>query len=86
MSEIHLFLLYIERKKIFDGLITPITLILFGFTRFLVDFFRYYEEDQYFNLLFLKLTVNQLISIFIILGSIIIFIILKKTKLIPNNI
>ncbi len=74
-------LIWIDKRDNFDGLLLSLFLILYGISRFVVDFFRYYEEQMY---LFEGLQFNQIISLcLIIIGLLILLIkgnVIKKSK------
>jgi phosphatidylglycerol:prolipoprotein diacylglycerol transferase len=57
-------LFVMDRKRYFDGFIFAAFLILFGVSRFTVDFFRYYEGQMF---IIDGLQVNQIISIILFL-------------------
>ncbi len=65
------FVLFLERKRLKDGSLFAITLILYALFRFLIDFVRYYED--YANFL-----TNQLIAISLIIFGIILYIRFQK--------
>ena len=69
-------LLFLERYKKFDGFLLYLFFILYGISRFTVDFFRYYENSMVlFQLGDFSISVNQGISIFmILLGGTLIYI------------
>jgi len=60
---IFLLLLAIERKRPPAGVLFGSLLALYAPARFIVDFFRYYEPEQYLHLGSVSLTNNQLICI-----------------------
>lgn len=70
-------LILIERRKPFDGFIFLFYLMVASLVRFLVDFTRYYEPENV-----VILTINQWISIgvFIISGTILVYLMLKGRK------
>jgi phosphatidylglycerol---prolipoprotein diacylglyceryl transferase len=61
---IFLILILLDRKKHFDGFLFSWLCILYGTARFIVDFFRYYEDSA---IVAGGLTDNQMISIALIL-------------------
>jgi len=75
-------LLFIERWKKFDGFLLYCFLGLYGLSRLIVDFYRYYEESMViFRLGNLSISLNQGISIFMFLaGSLLIIYNLRKLK------
>jgi len=62
-------LVFLDRKKHRDGVIVAWFLVMYGISRFLVDFVRYYEECVQFSLLSFRLTVNQGISLGMLLAG-----------------
>ncbi len=79
---IFLALIYIDRYKKFDGLIFYSFLVLYSIDRFVIDFFRYYEEEMIFYTLGkLNFSVNQGITILLfITGSSLILLNYFKNK------
>ena len=70
--------LYFKRSKHYTpGTAYPITFAIYSVTRFISEFFRYYENPRQRDILF-SMTFWQLICIFVILVSIFCVIILKK--------
>ncbi len=71
-------LMWIDRKKSFDGLLMGIFLILYGISRFTVDFFRYYESQM---VIFAGLDFNQIVSLLMFLSGILIILVrLRKPR------
>ncbi len=68
---IFLILLWLERRKLPDGALMSIFLILYGISRFTVDFFRYYESQMF---IFNGLDFNQIISLVMIMAGAIILV------------
>jgi phosphatidylglycerol:prolipoprotein diacylglycerol transferase len=66
-------LLKIEQKKPFDGFIFLFYMFFASLIRFLVDFTRYYEPENVYIL-----TINQWISIAIMVTSVVIYFILRR--------
>ncbi|MGH1363012.1 MAG: prolipoprotein diacylglyceryl transferase [Calditrichia bacterium] len=60
-------LLILERRGTFDGQLTGIFLVLYGISRFSVDFFRYYESQMF---LFAGIEFNQIVSFVMFVGGI----------------
>lgn len=75
-------LLLVEKHKKFDGFLFFLFLILYGLSRFLVDFVRYY--DNYFGEFFgVNITINQVISLaMIVVGTT--FLVINNSKLKKN--
>ncbi len=68
-------LLLIDRKKPYDGFTFGSLCILYGVARFIVDFFRYYEDSAFVAG---GLTNNQVISFLLILTGIVIIAVRRK--------
>ncbi len=69
-------LLYINRYKIFDGFIFYFFLILYSIHRFIIDFFRYYEEEMVlFTIDEVNFSVNQGITVLFFLMGVTLFIV-----------
>ena len=62
-------LMWLNARKSFDGALTAAFLILYGISRFTVDFFRFYESQMQIGFLDL----NQIISLLMIAGGVFIF-------------
>jgi len=83
ISTFDLFLIFlilwnIRTKKIFNGFIFALFIGLYGFHRFIVDFFRHYSE----NALILRiLSLSQVLSIIMMLTSIVVILIGYRKKL-----
>jgi len=72
-------LVVVDKKKYFDGLITGLGFIMYGISRFFFVFVRYYEDVDMVSFGFFEITINQLISIGMILfGSVLIIVLQKK--------
>jgi phosphatidylglycerol:prolipoprotein diacylglycerol transferase len=77
-------LLLLERYKKFDGFLLYCFFILYGVSRFIVDFFRYYENSMVIG--GLSISVNQGISLLmIILGIILVIMSLANLKKAKNS-
>lgn len=77
-------LLLLERWKKFDGFLLFSFLILYGIARFIVDFYRYYEESMVlFSIGNQPISLNQGISFLMILigGILIIYNLIKMKKI-----
>ena len=72
---IFLLLLLVEKKKTFDGFTFSFLCIFYGIARFIVDFFRYYEPSAFVGRV---LTINQVISLGLIVAGIVMLIILRS--------
>ncbi|MBN1164023.1 MAG: prolipoprotein diacylglyceryl transferase [Candidatus Krumholzibacteriota bacterium] len=64
-------LFLLERKKSFDGFTFGFLCVFYGAARFIVDFFRFYEDSAMIGG---KLTNNQVISAGVIVGGVLILI------------
>ena len=65
------FLLWLERKYYFEGLIISVFLILYGISRFVVDFFRHYESQMF---LIGNLQFNQIVSLLMLLSGVVLLV------------
>jgi len=63
--------LYIDRKVRKPGIIFLSVFIMYGISRFFVDFLRYYEANNYARILSIDLSSSQIISLFIIMGGLV---------------
>lgn len=61
-------LMYLNRKKIAEGWLAASFLVLYGVARFVVDFFRYYEQEM---IVIGGLDWNQIISLCMIAGGLV---------------
>ncbi len=73
---IFLVLLSMNRKGKPDGYLTGMFFILYGISRFTVDFFRYYESQMF---IFAGLDLNQVISIIMIMCGTLIVMVKRHT-------
>ncbi len=74
-------LLVLERWKKFDGFLLLCFFILYGISRFIVDMFRYYEDSMVlFRLGNLPISVNQGISIFMVLMGVLFIIYFSRKR------
>ncbi len=62
---------WLGQKPYFDGMLIGLFLILYGLSRFLVDFYRYYESQMF---LIDGLQFNQIVSLGLLISGIIILI------------
>ncbi len=88
ISTLNLFLIFlilwnIRTKKIFNGFIFALFIGLYGFHRFIVDFFRHYSE----NALILKyLSLSQVLSIIMMLiSAVVIITFYRKSNSVKNK-
>jgi len=77
---IFLILLLIDRAKPAAGVLSGALLAFFAPARFAVDFFRYYEPEQYVLREPVALTNNQLICIFLFILGVYVIITSRKAK------
>lgn len=77
---IFIVLMLLDRKKHNDGFLFAIFLILYGASRFTVDFFRFYESQMF---LIDGIGFNQIVSLLLVAGGVILLAIKKKVDL--NN-
>lgn len=77
-----LLLLFIERRKRFDGELFFWFFVFYGLARFTIDFFRYYENSMVaIRMGEVSISVNQVISlIFVLLGGILLVMRYKKSR------
>jgi phosphatidylglycerol:prolipoprotein diacylglycerol transferase len=81
--------LWSERFKKFDGHSFWITLGLYGVWRFLIDFYRYYEDSMVFMTLDqTNFSRNQFLSALIVVGSIVAYVLmyLRSRKRVENRV
>ena len=77
-------LLIIERYKKFDGFLLYFFFIFYGISRFVVDFFRYYESSMVIG--GLSISVNQGISIgLVLLGALLLVVFALRLKKAEDN-
>lgn len=69
-------LLFLERRKLFDGFLLLLFIMFYSAFRFTIEIFRYYEP----NFIFGPFTVSQIISIVLFFASLFAIVILKKTR------
>ncbi len=65
---IFMILLFIRKRKPYNGFLFHIFLLLYGLKRFSIDFFRHYEGNAF---IFKYLTLSQILSIILILTGIV---------------
>ncbi len=68
-------LMLFDRKRFHDGFIFALLCLLYGAARFIVDFFRYYDESA---MMTDSLTVNQGISLVLALFGVILIVVLPR--------
>lgn len=64
---IFLLLVYLDKRGFYDGFLISAFLILYGISRFVVDFFRFYENQMY---LVAGLQFNQVVSLIMFISGI----------------
>ncbi len=77
---IFIVLLFLDRQKRPDGFLLSIFMMLYGLSRFLVDYVRYYESSVQFDLLGMVFTINQAIVLIIFLFGVVLFGRIMKNK------
>ncbi|MFO8061582.1 MAG: prolipoprotein diacylglyceryl transferase [bacterium] len=70
-------LFFIYRKKLFDGFVFYLFLILYGLDRFILDFYRYYSPNAMRTI---GLSISQITSLFIVLLGIFLFVFSYRRK------
>ena len=73
-------LVLLDRRQRFDGFIGAMFFILYGISRFLVDFVRYYEESVQVHFGSVALTINQVISILMLATGVAMLLVLSRRK------
>lgn len=68
-------LLSAERKKMFSGFLAGSFMVLYGISRFSVDFFRYYEKEMRVGA---GLDLNQVISLLMVIAGLVVVISRKR--------
>lgn len=61
--------LYIDRKVRRPGIIFLSVFVMYGISRFIIDFLRYYETNNYARIFSIDLTSSQIISLVFIIGG-----------------
>lgn len=79
---IFLILMWFERHRKFDGWNIGLFLILYGIARFVVDFYRYYENQMF---VFAGLEFNQVVSLLMLISGIII-IFYQRKRIPPGDV
>jgi phosphatidylglycerol:prolipoprotein diacylglycerol transferase len=75
-----LIVLMLDRKTRPEGFIMSVFFILYGLFRIIVDFFRYYEDSVQFPLLGTQFTINQAISLLMVICGCILLVRLRGKK------
>ena len=75
-------LIALERRKYFEGYTFSILCVLYGLARFTVDFFRFYEKSALVGNL---LTVNQVLSVGLVLVGLFLFLFLRRGRAPAGN-
>ena len=73
-------ILVLDRKPRFDGFCLSVFFMLYGVSRFLIDFLRYYESSVKFLIFGFGFTFNQAISFVMFMVGLILFFTLQKRK------
>lgn len=72
---IFIILMLLDKKEHYDGFIFGIFLVLYGVSRFTVDFYRFYETQMF---LIDGIEFNQLVSLLLVIGGIVLLLVMKK--------
>lgn len=72
-------LIFLDRKPRFNGFIMSCFFILYGVSRFLIDYVRYYEESVKISIFHASFTVNQVISALMVVMGILMILLLRKS-------
>lgn len=72
---IFIILMLLDRKNHYDGFLFAIFLLIYGVSRFIVDFFRFYESQMF---LIDGIGFNQILSFLLVISGIILLLIKKK--------
>ena len=75
-------LIWIAKRKPFDGFVFLLYMILGPLVRFLVDYYRYYETYKYYG----PFDVNQWISVGLMSASLILMIVLYRKNKEKENV
>ncbi len=70
----------LDRKPKFDGFMLSLFFMLYGTSRFLIDFVRYYEESVQMNIIGFNLTINQVISILMFVVGLALMLLLPRRQ------
>lgn len=74
--------LWSERFKKFDGHSFWLTIMLYSVWRFIIDFYRYYEDSMVFTLIdSTRLTRNQMLSVLLLVISIISYLVMFRRRI-----
>lgn len=77
---ITLIVVLLDRKQRFDGFLVSVFFMLYGLSRFTIDFFRHYEATDMFRFIGMTFTFNQAISIAMLLFGLIMLVILGRRE------
>ena len=75
---ITIIIVLLDRKRRFDGFLFGVFFMLYGLSRFTIDFFRHYDVVDTFTLFGTAFTFNQAISVAMLLFGLIMLIVLGK--------
>ncbi|TET69292.1 MAG: prolipoprotein diacylglyceryl transferase [Candidatus Zixiibacteriota bacterium] len=83
---IFVLLLLFERRKKFDGQIFLLMVIFYSLGRFVIDFFRYYEESMVFvRIQGVSFSTNQALIVPILIVSLVLWQFLKRRRELPSE-
>jgi len=71
-------LLILDKKPRPVGFLFSVFLILYGVSRFMVDYVRYYESSVKFSVLGLDFTINQAIAFFMVVSGLCLFFVVRS--------
>lgn len=78
---IFIILMLLDKKVHYDGFLFGVFLVLYGVSRFTVDFYRFYETQMF---LIDGIEFNQLVSLLLVIGGIVLLLVLKRGKVKEN--
>jgi len=73
-------IILLDRKTRFDGFLMSVFFMMYGVSRFTIDFFRFYSTNDKFLLLGSYFTFNQLISFLMFITGLILFIVFSRKQ------
>ena len=78
---IFIILMLLDKKVHYDGFLFGVFLVLYGVSRFTVDFYRFYETQMF---LIDGIEFNQLVSLLLVIGGIVLLLVLKRGEVKEN--
>lgn len=73
-------IIIMDRKRRMDGFLLSLFFILYGLSRFFIDFVRYYSETELYHIFGLEITINQIISLLMCLFGFSLIILLSRRE------